>query len=235
MKDYLYDLFFDIIKCYFEKSDYEMVHKVTDKLIKSYNEPHRKYHTLEHIVKCLDATQLLCNTNDMYMAILYHDIIYDPIAKDNEELSELAFIYDIPYGWRSDAGKLIRYMIRATTHDPEDILYKFKPITKIFDHDQHDLYRYVKVNVSSYQQHICDVDLHQLGCGLREFLYNESLIREEYKMVPDEIFYPARYKILQRFLDNNIYYSTIFKNTFGFAAKRNLQYVLDRQEIFSTE
>jgi predicted metal-dependent HD superfamily phosphohydrolase len=163
MKDYMHDRIFDIIKHYFVVSDYKAAHKVTDGIIKSYNEPHRKYHTINHIAKCLDMvnevfTFDVVQVNNILTAIIYHDIVYNPFSTDkrNEKNSAIRFTMDIPNIISHHSGEVIRYMILATTHDPKDMVYP----TMAFR------------SMSSYQEYICDIDLHQLGCGLNEFLYN---------------------------------------------------------------
>ena len=51
-----------------------------------YNEPHRFYHTMDHINFMLDSGNKLLS-REQYMAVLFHDIVYDPKRKDNEEQS----------------------------------------------------------------------------------------------------------------------------------------------------
>ncbi len=63
-------------------------------LIKAYDEPHRFYHTLDHIQ---DVLQNLNNTNllkqdELFLTAIFHDIIYNPQSATNEEDSALFFI-----------------------------------------------------------------------------------------------------------------------------------------------
>lgn len=50
---------------------------VYDTLVKRYQEPHRAYHTLKHIIDCLNEFEevkpLLQNPNAVEMALLFHD------------------------------------------------------------------------------------------------------------------------------------------------------------------
>ena len=58
---------------------------VYDNLIARYSEPHRAYHTLEHIGHCLDEFEqvrhLATNPDAVELALWYHDAIYDTKAQ----------------------------------------------------------------------------------------------------------------------------------------------------------
>ena len=62
-------------------------------LMASYRHPSRAYHNLAHIVQCLDvlsAYERGASTTvpmEVRVAVFYHDVIYDPTRKDNEEAS----------------------------------------------------------------------------------------------------------------------------------------------------
>lgn len=57
-----------------------------------YSESHRYYHTMDHIYDLLDkAIKYDALSDDLFLAILFHDIVYDPIKHDNEELSAEMF------------------------------------------------------------------------------------------------------------------------------------------------
>jgi predicted metal-dependent HD superfamily phosphohydrolase len=67
--------------------------KLVNLIISRYREPHRRYHTLDHVLdvaeRCRDA-QSLCDKEDrlsLQLAALFHDIVYDPKSQRNEENS----------------------------------------------------------------------------------------------------------------------------------------------------
>src|SRR5262245_65696294 len=66
---------------------YPPYHDLTQRLA----EPHRAYHTLRHILHCLDemgrVRHLAAHPDAMAMALWYHDAIYDTHAADNGEQS----------------------------------------------------------------------------------------------------------------------------------------------------
>jgi predicted metal-dependent HD superfamily phosphohydrolase len=51
-----------------------------------YAEPHRRYHTWAHVLACFDARDRLTTAElpEVDLALLFHDAVYDPFAKDNE-------------------------------------------------------------------------------------------------------------------------------------------------------
>lgn len=63
--------------------------------IERYNEPHRFYHNLNHIIRMFnDAENKGILSDELFLSIFFHDIIYNPKSNDNEELSaELSYKY----------------------------------------------------------------------------------------------------------------------------------------------
>src|SRR5689334_5356320 len=62
-----------------------------ERLRTAYREPHRHYHNLSHIADMLDVIDrlhaLTPNPHIVRLAVWYHDAIYDPRDKYNEERS----------------------------------------------------------------------------------------------------------------------------------------------------
>ncbi len=62
-------------------------------LVRHYSEPHRAYHNTTHITELLRWFDIVADEvgwrspRDVFDAILFHDVIYDPTAKDNETRS----------------------------------------------------------------------------------------------------------------------------------------------------
>ncbi|WP_448702995.1 adenylyltransferase/cytidyltransferase family protein [Mucilaginibacter sp. AW1-3] len=66
------------------------------RIITRYAEPHRFYHTFTHIEELLnqlEAKQFYDN-DVLFLAAVYHDIVYDPTRNDNEQLSADEFEKD---------------------------------------------------------------------------------------------------------------------------------------------
>lgn len=63
------------------------------RLRKAYAEPHRHYHTWQHIYECVKFVKIHYGfQHSVVLALFYHDVIYDVQRKDNEEESAQAWI-----------------------------------------------------------------------------------------------------------------------------------------------
>src|SRR2546421_12701808 len=64
---------------------------VFDRLVAAHSEPHRFYHTLEHLNEMFQVAGKLADAAAdpaaVHLAIWFHDSVYDPRATDNEERS----------------------------------------------------------------------------------------------------------------------------------------------------
>ena len=176
--------------------------KVHEQLINRYSDPHRLYHNIDHIAACLnefsEVEQLLHYPFDIWLAIWFHDVIYDPRAHDNEERS-------VDYAERAlreivDEGTLenITRLIKATKHErPAD------------DHDA---------------KFIQDIDLTVLGRYKARFDEYEKGIRREYAHVPEDRFRKGRAEILRGFLErSSIYQTDYFREKYEERARANLR------------
>lgn len=105
-----------------------------DGLVASYTEPHRAYHTLVH----LDAVFAMLDRHVPHLgdkswlefACWYHDVVYDPRAKDNEDRSAVrASVELLSIGVLPDVVARVAALIRATAHhqsaeaDADDALF----------------------------------------------------------------------------------------------------------------
>ncbi|HYG75237.1 MAG TPA: N-methyl-D-aspartate receptor NMDAR2C subunit [Planctomycetota bacterium] len=172
-------------------------------LERRYLEPHRAYHNLQHIQHCINefsAVRGQCpNPDAVELALWFHDAVYDPRAKDNEERSAdlaSAFIRDAELGETFDAN--VRRLILATKH--------------------------AAVPTELDEQIIVDVDLAILGQAPEVFDTYEKNIRAEYAWVPEAEFRAGRSSILKKFLERPVIFSTPrFRERYEAAARANLQ------------
>lgn len=182
--------------------------RVYNDLVAQYSEPHRAYHTLQHIEHCLDeleqARHLVENPDAVELALWYHDAIYDTKAKDSEERSVALAIEMVRNASLPDnLGQSVANLIMATKHSvtPSD----------------------------SDVQLLVDIDLSILGQAEERFDEYERQVRKEYEWVSEDAFVAGRSAILKSFLDRpNIYATQFFRNKYETQARRNIARSLAR-------
>ncbi|WP_457281372.1 HD domain-containing protein [Polaromonas sp. P5_D5] len=176
---------------------------VFDGLVARYSEPHRKYHTVQHLGECLShfegVRDLAEQPAEVEMALWFHDAIYDTQRHDNEEKSaDWAREVLLAHGTAEAAAQRVHDLVMATRH------------TALPD--------------SPDEQLLVDIDLSILGAGPARFAEYEQQIRDEYAFVPAAVFRQKRGEILQGFLDRPVIYSTAhFHETLEARARENLR------------
>lgn len=145
-------------------------------ILNKYSEPHRYYHTTEHLVnlfKGLDLFSLPRHKQGLLTFIIFfHDLYYDPMAKDNEERS--AREYE-SFGARNGFT--------------EHILKKGSEII-LGTKNHHQAPNYELMDV------FLDLDLRILAASAEKFLEYENNIRLEYNQVPEDIYIRERSRIM---------------------------------------
>ncbi|WP_433327436.1 HD domain-containing protein [Spirillospora sp. CA-294931] len=146
-----------------------------------YGEPHRRYHTRDHLTAVLDLVDELAGhasaPDHVRLAAWFHDAVYDPQRADNEERSaRLArrMLADTDLGGDAVA-EVERLVLLTTTHNP----------------DEDD----------ANGQVLCDADLAVLGAEPERYAAYAAAVREEYAFVPEEIFQAGRAEVLRNLLD----------------------------------
>ena len=172
-----------------------------------YNEPHRHYHTLDHIAACLGwldhyrhlAADPLC----LELALWAHDVIYDPRAADNEIRSADWFAQQYAGSHLTDQQHArVHELIMATVHphpptDPDMALLQ-------------------------------DIDLSILGADATLYDRYEGWIRQEYDFVPEAAFRKGRSAVLQSFQDQDVIYHTAdLREKLELPARENLSRALE--------
>lgn len=156
-------------------------------LVRRYAEPHRRYHTVDHLTEVLDHVGELAAEADDAEAVLlaawFHDAVYDPsgdgggdIGGDNEERSaELAERVLTEAGRPAETVAEVARLVRLTaTHDPAE-------------GDRNGAV-------------LCDADLAVLAADPGRYAAYAAAVREEYAAVPDEAFRRGRADVLRRLL-----------------------------------
>lgn len=180
--------------------------KVFDQLVDFYTQPHRHYHTFNHIRFCLE---LLDEFNDIVddfyaleWAIWFHDVIYEIPGPDNEaESAELAM------ETARDAGLNAAFIKRAG---------RYVLVTKSHT---------ASGKAGEYDERVmCDIDLAILGQPPEVYdQYEENICREYTTRYTIEEFRPGRRAFLIRFSQSSpIFQTARFKARFEDQAKANL-------------
>jgi predicted metal-dependent HD superfamily phosphohydrolase len=180
---------------------------VFQSLLARYGEPHRKYHTLQHLAECLSAfeqvSSLATHPAEVEIALWFHDAIYDVKRSDNEERSA---------SWAATG--------LAAGGAPAAVAQRVSALVLITKH--------TATPVTPDEQMLGDIDLGILGASEQRFAEYERQIREEYAFVPGFVFRRKRRAILQSFLQRpRIYGTARFYAALERAARVNLQNAVD--------
>lgn len=174
-----------------------------EKLLKSYSEPQRYYHTLQHLIECIQKFELVMHqTNSprvIEVALWFHDSIYDVKGHDNEALSaKWAKESLCTVGAIIDEIEQIVHLIMVTQHSN---------IPKTID-----------------EQTLVDIDLSILGACKERYDEYDIQVRKEYAWVPDDIYRVKRREVLETFLARPFIYSTpYFQEHFEVQARESLK------------
>ncbi len=154
-----------------------------DNLAARYGEPHRHYHTLEHIAEMLRVVPRLAapgaSLPAVPLAVWFHDAICDPRSDTNEAESGR-------YAERTLSGLGL----------PTSAIAEVVGLILSTDH------RIVLGRDATVQHRILhDADLAILGASAERYDRYAADIRKEYAWVPEERYRAGRRGVLQRFLD----------------------------------
>ena len=173
-----------------------------------YTEPHRKYHTMQHLGECFAKLQelraLAQKPAEIELALWFHDAIYDTKRKDNEEKSaDWAQASTLSAGLAAPVGARVYKLVIVTQHNA--------------------------VPAATDEQILVDVDLSILGASPERFDEYERQVREEYSWVPGPLFRRERRKILEDFLKRRTLFQTKqFVAAYESQARANLQRSLEK-------
>ncbi len=177
---------------------------VFDRLAAAYGEPHRRYHTLTHIVEmldCLDQSRHLAVDEDaVALAVWFHDAVYDSTVAHgaNETASADLLSAVCPVAAAAPAHAMI---LHSTHHGPSD-----DPDTRLF----------------------CDLDLYRLAGPLETFLKHGDDVRAEYGWVSDAAWASGRASFMGGMLKRPVIFQTDYwRDRLEADARRNITYVLE--------
>jgi predicted metal-dependent HD superfamily phosphohydrolase len=172
-------------------------------LSRRYETPDRHYHTLDHIHDVLQTAASLPDwdqTPALFLAVWFHDVIYDPRAQDNEEQSA------------AHAREVLSSLAvsPAVVAETERLIL----LTK----------RHQTTPGDRAGQILIDADLAILAAPPDRYDAYAQAIRREYAWVPADTYRAGRRDVLQRFLQRpRLYLTDEMFRIAETAARENLQ------------
>jgi predicted metal-dependent HD superfamily phosphohydrolase len=158
-----------------------------ERLLASYADPARHYHTLQHLAECLDLFDELAHLaerpGEAAIALWFHDAVYVSQAKDNEARSAAWACEALrAAGAAAAAIERVQGLIMATAR-----------------------------HAASGERDaglVIDIDLAILGAAPARFAEYERQVRSEYAAVPASVYVEKRRAVLAGFLTRPAIYGT---------------------------
>jgi predicted metal-dependent HD superfamily phosphohydrolase len=149
-------------------------------VVAAWSEPHRRYHDLAHLATVLGLVEQLSadvpDPDAVALAAWYHDVVYDPLRPDNEQVSaERARAGLRGLVPEERAEEVARLVLLTAGHDPEP----------------------GDANGAA----LCDADLAVLAAPPAAYAGYASAVRAEYGHLSDEEFTAGRIAVLERLLE----------------------------------
>jgi predicted metal-dependent HD superfamily phosphohydrolase len=181
---------------------------VLDALLARWAEPHRRYHTLQHLRECLALFAAhrgeAGRPGEVAVAVWFHDAIYDTARHDNEAASA---------DW---ARRVLR-----EAGAPDDVVAHVDALILATRHSQGP--------ATPDERLLVDIDLAILGAEPARFDEYERQIRDEYGFVPEDAFRARRAEILRGFLARPALFTTAsMASRFEAPARANLARAIAR-------
>ena len=193
--------------------DAGLANRAFDALCASYAEPQRHYHTLDHVVALFDTLEEYADevgdASRLAFAVWYHDAIYDPQAKDNEERS----------------AERAQKELKALGAHPLLIDRVAKLILATKDH--------MGATAGDYDDDVfLDADFCILGASPEAYQQYVADVREEYAHLSDEEWKKGRGAFLEKIAEApRIFRTGIFEGAYGKQARANIKAELRSLEL----
>ena len=186
------------------------------KILQYYQRPLRSYHNLNHIQEMfiqfreVHNQSLWSSPNEIYMALLYHDAIYEYGAKDNEEQSARLAQKDI-LAHQADQKLNISYITQLIRHTAQHGSLTASELT-----DDEKLF--------------LDCDMAIVGASTQRYQEYEEQIQQEYTQVYVSFLYRmGRKRFLKKLLRaERIFFSTLFHEKYDKQARKNIETALQK-------
>lgn len=150
-----------------------------------WSQPHRRHHDVEHLNDVLAAVDILADGGPSFdrdavdLAVWFHDAVYEIGRDDNEEQS--AALAHERLADSSLRDEVVRLVLLTRTHAvaPGDLNGAV----------------------------LSDADLSVLASSPERYARYAAAVREEYASIPDDVFRPARARVLAALLDGTVFHT----------------------------
>ncbi|WP_230658445.1 HD domain-containing protein [Psychrobacter sp. I-STPA10] len=195
-----------------------------------YNAPHRHYHTLRHVAFLLNEWQKyqsqLIDADMVALAIYYHDIIYEPLRKDNEHQSAQFFADNFAHLLSPQQIQVVVSLIEMTAKHsleiPQITAKHSLEIPQIDDKTEAVLYSSIqqfKVDAALF----LDMDLAILGMPWGQYEAYAKAVRLEYIQIESTQYQQGRKQVLQRLLSKPyLYFTSSYRQSHEQQARQNI-------------
>jgi predicted metal-dependent HD superfamily phosphohydrolase len=179
---------------------------VADDLVARYGEPHRRYHTLEHIGEVLDVLARLGAEDAVTLAAWFHDAVYDPRAHTGASEHASAVLARDQLGMLGAPASIVDEVARLVEltagHEP--------------------------AGGDMTGRALADADLAILGAAPDRYERYRVDVRAEYAHVPDDAWRTGRAAVLRRFLERRrLFHDDALHAELDAKARANLSAELD--------
>lgn len=173
---------------------------LTPELLARWSEPHRRHHDTRHLEEVLEAIAELERRGATFdraavdLAAWYHDAIYEIGRDDNEDRSaDLARAQVSPPELAAEVARLVE-------------------LTKTHGVAADDANGAV----------LSDADLSVLGSAPERYGQYAAAVRAEYASIPDDVFRPARARVLAALLDGPLFHTPQGRELWERQARKNV-------------
>jgi predicted metal-dependent HD superfamily phosphohydrolase len=187
------------------RAPYTLPAPVDAALTAAYSEPHRAYHTTLHLADLMRWFDIVAkgpgweHPEDVYTAILFHDAVYDPTAKDNETKSAAwARTAIADFGLPVNADRVVAMIELTAKHGTLE-------------------------SATGDAALFLDADMSILGTDSVRYRSYANEVRREYAMVPAPAYRAGRGAFLASVLAKpRIYFTAFFHDQLDAQARTNL-------------
>jgi len=147
------------------------------KVLDNYNEKHRFYHTTQHLLEVISVLSKQKDFDDeLFLAAVYHDAVYNPKANDNEEQSAKLFLEHATSSGLTETQKknINQFILDTKTHQAS----------------------------SEKSKLLIEADLNILSQPFGKLIEYEYQIFKEFQFVDYKVYKPKRLEVLEKLNTN---------------------------------